>query len=294
MRLATTLSAVFCLLAAFAAGPTSATAATDLAPENAAAAKPAAPQTVKKSKPVAAKAAPVTKPVRTAAVSKSPTSSRVMRPGDGFMYQKRFVRVEAFRSFASNEAPAVIILHGASGLGDGTLFYPQARALQERGISAFIVHYFDGLGARNPASVNLHDERERIVNRALDYVEALPFVDRARIGVFGVSLGGFQAVSIASRDSRVQAVVNVIGAMPAQVAREGVYRMPPTLIMHGDRDRTVPFRRAQELAAMLDNLGTPYEMKVYHGENHYFRPAAREDSVREAVDFFERYLNQPG
>jgi dipeptidyl aminopeptidase/acylaminoacyl peptidase len=78
--------------------------------------------------------------------------------------------------------------------------------------------------------------------------------------------------------------------MPAQVARDGVSRMPPTMILHGDRDRTVPFRRAQELAEMLDSLGTPYEMKIYHGETHNFRIAAREDSIREAADFFVKHL----
>jgi dipeptidyl aminopeptidase/acylaminoacyl peptidase len=223
---------------------------------------------------------------------KAPKPERAMlRPGDGFMHDGKFVRVEAFHAQGEGQQPAVIILHGASGLGDGTLFYPQALALAERGISAFIVHYFDGLPSRkNAAAANLHDKREQIVTEALNYLESQPYVDRDRIGVFGLSLGGFQALSIASKDERIQAVVDVIGAMPAQVARDGVSRMPPTMILHGDRDRTVPFRRAQELAEMLDSLGTPYEMKIYHGETHNFRIAAREDSIREAADFFVKHL----
>ncbi len=217
-----------------------------------------------------------------------------LRPTDGFVHAGRFVRVEAFHAQAAGQLPAVIILHGASGMGDGTLFYPQAKALTERGISAFVVHYFDGLPSlRGAAAPNLHVQREKIVTAALNYVEALPYVDGGKIGVFGLSLGGFQALSLASKDERVQAVVDVIGAMPAQVAREGVLRMPPTLILHGDRDRTVPFKRARELAQILDDLGTPYEMKIYHGETHNFRIAAREDSIREAVDFFERHLKTP-
>ena len=222
------------------------------------------------------------------------TTKFPLRQTDGFRVDGRFVRVEAFHGHGEGQMPAVIILHGASGLGDGTLFYPQATALNERGISAFIVHYFDGLPARkNAASPALHDQRERIVTEALNYVEALTYVDGSKIGIYGLSLGGFQALSLASRDIRVAAVVDVIGAMPSQVAREPIYRMPPTLILHGDRDRTVPVARAKELAQILDTLGTPYEMKIYHGESHYFRVAAREDSMREAADFFDRHLKTP-
>ncbi len=250
------------------------------------------------SKTATAKSAPQKgAAVKMAAVqAKKPVRAErpALRPTGGFMHDGRFVRVEAFHAQADGQLPAVIILHGASGMGDGTLFYPQARALTERGMSAFVVHYFDGLANRRGAAApNLHDQRERIVTAALNYVEALPYVDGGKIGVFGLSLGGFQALSLASKDDRIQAVVDVIGAMPAQVTREGVMRMPPTLILHGDRDRTVPFKRAQELAQILENLGTPYEMKIYHGETHNFRIAAREDSVRETVDFFERHLKAP-
>jgi dipeptidyl aminopeptidase/acylaminoacyl peptidase len=253
------------------------------APAKTASSSTAKPAAASKAKPKPAAAAPKKKAAR--------PERALLRPGDGFHHDGRFVRVEAFHAQGEGQLPAVIILHGASGLGDGTLFYPQAKALAERGISAFVVHYFDGLPSRrNAASPGLHDKRELIVTEALNYLESQPYVDRDRIGVFGLSLGGFQALSLASKDERIQAVVDVIGAMPAQVAREGVARMPPTMILHGDRDRTVPFRRAQELAQMLDSLGTPYEMKIYHGETHNFRVAAREDSIREAADFFVRHL----
>ncbi|MEK9970638.1 MAG: prolyl oligopeptidase family serine peptidase [Ferrovibrio sp.] len=214
---------------------------------------------------------------------------------NGFMIDGRKVRVDVVKAETDllgpdGRSPAVLILHGAHGLGDGSLFYPQAKALAEKGITAFVVHYFDGVPQLRKASVNLHDERERVLTEAISYVAKQAYVDPERIGIFGLSLGGFHALSLGSRDDRVQAVVNVVGAMPSEVQRRGVHRMPPTLVLHGDKDATVPVRRAYELASLLDELGAEHEVKIYKGQGHTFRGEAKEDSINRTVEFFERYL----
>ncbi|MFN4309415.1 MAG: alpha/beta hydrolase family protein [Ferrovibrio sp.] len=214
---------------------------------------------------------------------------------NGFNIDGRRVRVDVVKAETDllgpdGRAPAVLILHGAHGLGDGSLFYPQAKALAERGINAFVVHYFDGIPQARKAAPTLHDERERVIAEAVSYVQKQAYVDGERIGVFGLSLGGFHALSLGSRDARIQAVVNVVGAMPSEVQRRGVHRMPPTLVLHGDRDATVPVRRAYELASLLGEIGAEHEVKIYKGQGHTFRGDAKEDSISRTVDFFERYL----
>lgn len=214
---------------------------------------------------------------------------------NGFMIDGRKVRVDVVKAEtdllgADGRAPAVLILHGAHGLGDGSLFYPQAKALAEKGITAFVIHYFDGVPQVRKAAANLHDERERVLTEAISYVSKQAYVDPERIGIFGLSLGGFHALSLGSRDERVQAVVNVVGAMPSEVQRKGVHRMPPTLVLHGDKDATVPVRRAYELASLLDDLGAEHEVKIYKGQGHTFRGDAKEDSINRTVEFFERHL----
>lgn len=215
--------------------------------------------------------------------------------GAGFTVDGRRVRVDVVKAetetVGEEKTPAVLILHGAGGLGDGTLFYPQAKALAERGISAFVVHYFDGIPQSHKAAPSLHDEREKVIAEAVSYVQKQEYVDAERIGVFGLSLGGFHALSLGSRDERIQAVVNVVGAMPAEVQRRGVHRMPPTLVLHGERDRTVPVRRAHDLVNLLENVGAEHEVKIYQGEGHTFRGSAKEDSITRTVDFFERHLS---
>lgn len=214
---------------------------------------------------------------------------------DGFVSEGRRVRLEVFRaSGRDGPKPAVLLLHGSHGVREGALMHMQAKALAERGITAFIVHYFDGLGPRAQpvrASPPLHEAREQVIADALTHIRGLPYVDAKRIGLYGLSLGGFHALSLASRDRRVAAVANMVGAMPAPLMRTGVSRMPPTLILHGDRDRVVPVGRAYELAQLLDRIGARYEMKIYRGEAHVFRPDAREDSLQKVAEFFARHLN---
>ncbi len=225
-----------------------------------------------------------------------PARAAAQARGDGFLSDGRWVRVDIIKADPDQlgyggRGPAVLILHGSHGLGDGSLFYPQAKALAERGISAFVVHYFDGLSNNlRKASPNLYDEREKVISDAISYVSRLNYIDGDKIGVFGLSLGGFHALSMGSRDSRIQAVVNMFGAMPADVQRRGVERMPPTLVLHGDRDRIVPVRKAHELTSILKEVGAEYEVKIYSGEGHAFRGAAKEDSILRTTDFFERYL----
>ncbi|MFX6823218.1 dienelactone hydrolase family protein, partial [Acinetobacter baumannii] len=89
-------------------------------------------------------------------------------------------------------------------------------------------------------SPQLQEQRNQVIRDAISYVQALPYVDQTRVGAFGLSLGGFHVMDLAGSDGRLAAVVNVVGAMPNTEMRRGVREMPPTLILHGDKDRVVP------------------------------------------------------
>lgn len=218
-----------------------------------------------------------------------------------FMSRGRLVRVDVVRAKNSfggldgNQSPAVVMLHGASGLGDGTLYYPQARALAEKGISTFVVHYFDGITEfARKASPQLQEQRNQVIRDAISYVQALPYVDQTRVGAFGLSLGGFHVMDLAGSDGRLAAVVNVVGAMPNTEMRRGVREMPPTLILHGDKDRVVPVARAYQLARYMDDIGADYDMHIFRGQGHAFKGPAQQEAIRETTEFFVRHLNNGG
>lgn len=242
--------------------------------------------------------------------------------------QGRRFHVECFRADAGAPAPAVIILHGLHGIGRSTIYTRLAEGLNERGIHAFVFQYLTPEPPAATAAANAKPQPQaqtkpaiarttgqpqlagkvvtpakpapkgprigseaqaRAIFDAITAVQALDYVDHGRIGLFGLSLGGFHSLALASRDERIGAVVNMFGAMPRGVAPE-VVRMPPVLILHGDRDAIVPVRRAYDLDKLLKKIGTPYEMKIYKGEGHSFRGAADTDSLARSVEFFRKWL----
>jgi carboxymethylenebutenolidase len=215
-----------------------------------------------------------------------------------FLSNGRKVRVEVFRAAGLEHAtagvkrPAVMMLHGAGGIGGGMMIYPQAKALAARGISAFVVSYYDGLPdkSRKKDSAALFDVRDRVIEDALSFIMAQPDVKAEAVGVFGLSLGGFHGISLAARDFRVAALVNVFGAVPQSVSPT-LNRLPPTLIFHGDKDRIVPINHSRVLSARLDKLGVSHELVVYKGQGHCFNGVFLNDSIQRTTDFFESHLN---
>ena len=189
--------------------------------------------------------------------------------------------------------PAVIMLHGAGGVGGGLMIYPQAEALAASGITAFVVDYYDGLPSkiRSKASPALFNQRDQIIEDALNFVAQQPYVEPTEIGVYGISLGGFHGLSISAHDERITALVDVFGALPAEL-NSSLSHMPPTLIMHGAKDRVVPVARSKWLDRQLDQLGVQHELIVYKNQGHCFYGASLADSIERTTHFFVEHFAQ--
>jgi dipeptidyl aminopeptidase/acylaminoacyl peptidase len=157
------------------------------------------------------------------------------------------------------------------------------------------------------------------------YLKSQPYIDGERIGVWGLSYGGFftlQAVTQAPKD--FACAVDVAGVADYAMYYEdpwkgawtyGRMRAPedhpkeyaaasplshmdrlerPLLILHGTADVNVPYLHSIRLVDTLLKLKKEYEFVTYPGEFHYF---TREHVLRDAwtkVDrFFARYLKPP-
>jgi dipeptidyl aminopeptidase/acylaminoacyl peptidase len=66
----------------------------------------------------------------------------------------------------------------------------------------------------------------------------------------------------------------------------------PALLMHGANDGDVSPLNAIELAAALQRLGKPYELKIFYGEKHVLAGRATERD-EEAVRWFRRFEVSP-
>src|SRR5207248_11601410 len=109
-----------------------------------------------------------------------------------------------------------------------------ARDLAGRGHVVLLVHYFDSTGDRfahwgmNPLSFLTWMQT---VGAAVGYAERRPNVGAGHIGLVGVSLGAYLALSVAAQDPRVGAVVECFGGSPPFFA-EALCRRPPVPFLH--------------------------------------------------------------
>jgi carboxymethylenebutenolidase len=238
-----------------------------------------------------------------------------------FLSGGKKVRVERFEPKGSNRLPAVL-LPGLDGIPDRDGMYRcLARRLAARGYVVLLVHYFGRTETKKADLPNLlkrfraYLEAPRkggkrwrglrgtfeawlgTVVDAVAHARTLPRVDPDRVGLAGFSLGGFLATSAAMRpELRIACVVELFGGLPAELAAD-LKHMPPTLILHGDRDTVVPVRHAHALRDALAKRKLPCEPKVYPGVGHGFeKPGggtcwwAALDAEARACRFLKRHL----
>jgi len=230
----------------------------------------------------------------------------------------------------SGPYPAVALLHGFTGHRSEShfIFTKQARHLARHGIAALRFD-FRGSGESEGDFADMTIEGEiSDAAAALDWLSAQPEIDKARLGVLGLSLGGLVAACLAGRDSRVRALV--LWAAPANLAEvlskgaETAPRPPapqpkgldigglivghefirqvmsvrpldeirrftgPTLVVHGTADHSVPPKDAQEY---MNALTGPKSLLLVNGADHTFSSVAWEEEVITAsTNWFAQHL----
>jgi len=203
------------------------------------------------------------------------------------------VPAELFQPQGESKRPAILVLHGAGGtILDGPEMRRVARYLAAEGNAAYVLHYFNRTGTTVAldGTMTKHFPAWRETVR-----ESVVAIQQLRgnsepIGIYGYSLGGFLAISSASENPRVGAVVAHAGGV-WNGREDRIGRMPPVLIVHGERDARVPFSRyAVPLQRLLATRGRKPETLFFANEGHRFTPAAMAETRAAAVKFFRRHL----
>jgi acetyl esterase/lipase len=65
---------------------------------------------------------------------------------------------------------------------------------------------------------------------------------------------------------------------------------PPTLIIHGDADKRVPFQQAETIIAKFKEVGVPAELVVKKGAAHGWKDTSKDMSI--IADWFDKYLQK--
>jgi len=168
----------------------------------------------------------------------------------------------AARRAAETATPAIVYAHGNGELID---HWPREfDALRERGLSVLLVEYPGyGRSSGKPSERSI----ARALTAAYDWAAADPRIDARRILGYGRSLGG-GAICALSRERALAALLleSTFTSVRAQAWRYGLpgllVRDPfdnlahvrefrgPVLLLHGDRDLSIPVEQARALHAV--------------------------------------------
>ncbi len=210
------------------------------------------------------------------------------------------VHAELFMPDGQGPFPGVLVLHTVGGLKKNDLQY--ARQLASEGYACLVPEYLKPNGSfisgklsKTEYADTIHDD----FRSELQYMKANPKIIKDKIGAVGFSLGGFWALVLAGC-GEVQAGVSYYGAL----IDNGAYQFrdcftkysSPVLILHGTADGVIPVRYVESLKTILDERGSPYEIKLYPGAQHRFErmkksdPAVIKDSWDKTTSFLSKYL----
>jgi pectinesterase len=252
-----------------------------------------------------------------------PDSVKVERDLVYARYGEREVKLDLYlpKQPAGAKIPCIVVIHGGGWRqGDKTRFAPIAIRLAEQGFGAACIGYRLLPEVQFPAPV-------QDCKAAVRWVRANAGkygLDPDRIGAMGGSAGGHLVAMLgtsykepklegdggnAGVSSRVQAVVAM--ATPADMTRFGDRSQlgkellalispvthvdkdsAPTLLMHGDDDRTVPMQQSELLLEKYKQAGVTADLVKILGAPHAFwnGPQWSADVMDRAVSFFRKQL----
>jgi dipeptidyl aminopeptidase/acylaminoacyl peptidase len=230
--------------------------------------------------------------------------------------------------------PAIVWIHGSGSdqnflgwhPGSYRMYYSMSQYLVQQGYVVLTPDYRGSSGYSRDWTTGVHMSMgisDNADNAAgADYLKTLGYVDPERIGVWGLSYGGFLTLQAVTIDPTLwRCAIDVAGVVDwdgrgagmnltnytnvrlgtAIQNPEGYFAAAPwkhmeklqrpLLILHGTNDRNVTFHDSLRLIDILSKLDKSYEVGIFPGEIHFFRRAhVLRDAWRRAEEFFDRNL----
>lgn len=234
----------------------------------------------------------------------------VVQTSDGYSIHKlRYEIVPGFESSAllylpdhpAGKMPAILNLHGHVGPLGMNIEFKQKRCINfaRHGIMALSLEWFS-YGELNPkgnehwygahldlAGANVLGMFYLAMRRGLDYLYDNPNVDRTRIGVTGLSGGGWQTILLSSLDERVRATNPVAGfsSLRSRVEAKEYGDM-------GDTEQSAPdFLKGNDYPYLVALMAPRPTLLSYNAEDSCcFRAALVKPTVYDAIiPFFKLY-----
>ncbi|MQY22549.1 alpha/beta hydrolase [Nocardia macrotermitis] len=169
-------------------------------------------------------------------------------------------------------SPVVVMAHGFGGTKDSGLA-PFARGLRDSGLAVFAFDY-RGFGSSGGA----RRQRVSMVEQAQDYRAAIaaagrqPGVDPARVVVWGVSMSGGHALTVAADRSDVCAVIAMVPLVSGAAAGKLAYEQLGAGAIAGSTVtavRSAVAARVGREPVMMPLVGRPGERAALTAEGYY-------------------------
>ena len=231
----------------------------------------------------------------------------------------------------SKKSPAIIWVHG-DGINqnydgwhinrDYGVYYSFHQYLAQQGYVVLSVDYRGSIGYgrewRQGHYRDLGGKDYEDIAAGIDYLKTLGYVDPARVGIWGLSYGGFMALqALTVTPELFRCAIDVAGVedwndwyrdpggpwirgrMGTPEENQELYRrlspiyhlekiVRPLLVLHGTSDVNVPFLESVRLVDQMMKLDKPIEFVTYPGEFHYFH---RRHVLRDAWTRVERFFD---
>jgi dipeptidyl aminopeptidase/acylaminoacyl peptidase len=237
----------------------------------------------------------------------------------------------------SKKHPAIVWVHG-DGVNqnyDGwhvqrnyAVYYSFHQYLLQKGYVVLAPDYRGSIGYgsewREGVYMDVGGNDFKDAAMSADYLKTLPYVDSNRLGIWGLSYGGFfTLLAVTERPTTFQAAVNVAGVADYAMYYEDPYHggwtvsrigtpeqnpkvyaqaspvshvdrlVTPLLVLHGTADVNVPYLHSVRLidALLKQGKGPLVEFMTYPGEFHYFtREHVLRDAWTRTEAFFRKHL----
>lgn len=218
-----------------------------------------------------------------------PTAERLEIP-----FEHTFMAANLRQPAGNGSAPLVILLPGLDSTKEE--FFHWENNFLKRGLATLSL---EGPGQGETGyETNIRPDYEVAVTAALDALEGRGDIDTGRVGIVGVSMGGYYAPRAAAHEPRIKAVVPIGGPynfgqcwdrLPVitretflhhsgakseeegrqkalQLSLEGVSERvtQPMLVVFGQQDRLIPWQQAERLAAEAPHA----QLVMYPDGNH--------------------------
>jgi dienelactone hydrolase len=185
----------------------------------------------------------------------------------------------------SGPFPAVVYLHGCSGLSKNTR-NRIADLMTDWGYVSLSVDSFSTRGIKETCVGQLMPARQGDALGALLYLSKLPFVDPQRIAIVGASQGGIVTLEIASTHAvdlfaipnglKFKAAVAYYPLCGVATQRLSI----PTIVLIGELDDWTPAKDCEHWMVWRAGKGAPVKLVIYPGAYHAFDVPALWDGVR--------------